>query len=68
MEGNKIGDEIKQRRKAKKISIRKLGEMAGVSKETIRNVENGLFDVRYSTLTSIAKALDCEVVLRENQL
>lgn len=65
MEGNKIGKEIKQRRKAKKISIRKLGEMAGVSKETIRNVENGLFDVRYSTLTSIAKALGCEVVFQE---
>ena len=38
-----------------------LAELSGVSRQTIRNIESGAYDVKASTLIALSKALECDV-------
>ena len=43
------------------LSLRRLGELAGVSYVTIARIETGIYDPRLSTLQKLAKALKVTV-------
>ena len=49
---------IKKLRRAKKLSIRKLGEIAGVHFVTLARIETEVHDPRLSTLRKLAEALN----------
>lgn len=38
-----------------------LSELSGVSRQTIRNIEHGTYDVKVSTLVALSKALECDI-------
>ncbi len=53
---------IRDKRVSLKMTQEELAEKAGVARQTIINLENGLrADVKVLTLIKIAKALDCKV-------
>lgn len=53
---------IRGKRVSLKMTQEELAEKAGVARQTIINLENGLrADVKVLTLVKIAKALDCKV-------
>lgn len=55
---------LKEKRQAKKLSQRELGEISGVHEMTIKALENGTNnpdEAKLSTLIKLAKALKCKV-------
>lgn len=55
---------LKEKRQAKKLSQRELGEISGVHEMTIKALENGTNnpdEAKISTLIKLAKALKCKV-------
>lgn len=48
-------------RKKKKISLEKMADDIGINRKTIRRIELGKSDPRFSTLKIIAKYLDIEL-------
>lgn len=57
---------IRELRISKKITQRQLAEKTGISQQHISKIENGEITPTYATLEKIAKALDCEIVFKEN--
>ncbi|WP_147615067.1 helix-turn-helix domain-containing protein [Treponema pectinovorum] len=57
--GQRLGQNVRNRRKLKHLTQEKLSELSGVSINTIRNLENGRWPSEH-TITSIANALDVE--------
>jgi transcriptional regulator with XRE-family HTH domain len=62
-----IGGALTQRRKARGLSQRELGERTGLSKQTVTTIETGTGNPRLASLLAYADALDMEwiVVPRE---
>ena len=60
---DEIARTIKAAREAKGLSQRALARMAGVPQSHISKIENGGVDLRVSSLTEIARALDLELAL-----
>ena len=58
-----IGEAIKNRRKALKITQPHLAELAGISKNSLYKIERGQADARMSTLDKIIKVLGLEIKL-----
>lgn len=58
-----IAEALRAAREAKGLSQRALGERAGAPQSHISKVENGLVDLRVSSLVAIARAVDLELVL-----
>lgn len=58
-----IAKALKAAREAKGLSQRALAEIAGVPQSHISKIENGGVDLRASSLTEIARALDLELML-----
>lgn len=57
-----MGYRIEQMRKERKMTQEQLAEKSGVSRQTINAIENNeLHDVRFSTLSKIADALETTV-------
>lgn len=54
---------LKEARKEKKLSQRKLAEMAGVPQSHISKVENGKVNIQISSLFEIARVLELEPML-----
>ena len=57
----KLGYKIKSERSKRKISQLNLALLTGLTTRTISRVECGKIDPKYSTLLSIARALDIEI-------
>jgi len=60
---DEISREIKAAREAKGLSQRALAKMAGMPQSHISKIENAGVDLRVSSLTEIARALDLELAL-----
>ena len=58
-----ISNTLKEARQAKQLSQRQLARMAGVPQSHISKIENAGVDLRISSLTEIARALDLELML-----
>lgn len=58
-----IAQALRQAREAMGLSQRALSKRAGVPQGHISNIERGTVDLRLSSLVSIARALDLELVL-----
>ena len=58
-----FAEALRAAREAKGLSQRALGERAGAPQSHISKVENGLVDLRVSSLVAIARAVDLELVL-----
>ena len=57
-----MGYRVKEVRLAKKLSQEELSEAAGVSRQTITDLENGeMVNTTTATLTELAKALGCRI-------
>ena len=56
-----IGQQLKDLRIAKGLSMAELAESAGVAKNTIFRIEQGKFSVRLDILDNITKSLDSEI-------
>ena len=56
-----LGENVKIRRERKGLSQEQLAEKAGVSKNTISDIETGDKFARANTLVALAKALETEV-------
>ena len=52
---------LKVIRQAQGVSLRKLGEQAGVSYVTLARIETGIYDPRLSTLRKVARVLKVTV-------
>ena len=52
---------LKAIRQSRGVSLRKLGEQAGVSYVTLARIEAGIYDPRLSTLRKVARALKVTV-------
>lgn len=61
-----LNQEIRKRRIAKGISIRRLAELTGLSATTIVNFENGS-GARMEKVLAMIDALGCRVVIIEKQ-
>lgn len=60
-----IRQSIKALRKKEKISQADLARMAGISKTTLNNIEQGKTDPKYSTIEKIINALNVKIVIIE---
>ena len=58
-----VAEALRAAREAKGLSQRALGERAGAPQSHISKVENGLVDLRVSSLVAITRAVDLELVL-----
>ena len=58
-----VAGTLKAARKAKGLTQRALGKLAGVPQSHISKIENGVVDLRLSSLVEIARVLDQEVTL-----
>jgi transcriptional regulator with XRE-family HTH domain len=58
-----IAERVAERRKAWGISQRELAELCGTTQSAIARVERGARPPRIDTLSRIAAALDCELVV-----
>jgi transcriptional regulator with XRE-family HTH domain len=58
-----LADTLKNARRAKRLSQRALGKMAGVPQSHVSKIENGAVDLRASSLVELARALDLELML-----
>ena len=56
-----LGARLKRLRENKKLSLRKLGEMAHLSHSFIADIESGWSNPSIDTLNTLAKALDVPV-------
>ena len=56
-----IGDKVKKARMAKKVSVRRLGEMCGTDYSNLSRFENGQVNIRLSTLKCIADKLQVDI-------
>lgn len=56
---------LKAIRNAQGISLRRLGEQAGVSYVALARIEAGIYDPRLSTLRKVAKALGKNVTVAQ---
>jgi len=54
---HRFGDRVKQLRQERELSLRKLGEKAGVSYSIMNSIENGRFQPSRESVVAIAKAL-----------
>lgn len=59
---NRLGENIKQIRKAKKLTQFQLAEKANVSEDTIKSLEQGRTWCSDNTLSQITEALEIDVV------
>jgi len=58
----KLGDAIRHRRKARKLSQEKLAERADVHRNYIGLIERGEQNITIESLVKLAKALKCKVM------
>ena len=58
----KLGDAIRDRRKARKLSQEKLAEGADVHRNYIGLIERGEQNITIESLVKVAKALKCKVM------
>lgn len=65
---NKLGESIKQRRKALRVSQAQLAELAGISVNTLYKIERGQTNPRLETLSKIGDVLGMEVYLRVKEI
>lgn len=63
-----IGNSIKSRRKALRVTQPQLADLAGISVNTLYKIERGQANPRLDTLTKIADTLGMEVCLRVRDL
>jgi len=56
-----IGEKIRIVREEKKMTQKKIGELAGIDESTIRKYESGRLNPKLVTIQKIAAALDCSV-------
>jgi transcriptional regulator with XRE-family HTH domain len=57
-----IGEDIKRRRLAAKMSQRGLARQAGINQPNLNRIESGRENITLDILRSIATALDCSVI------
>lgn len=62
-----ISEQIKAARKAKGMSQQQLADAIGSYKSNISEIEKG-YNVTAKTLTAIAKALSCNIVVTEENI
>lgn len=58
-----FSDRLREARRAKNLSQRELSKLAGVPQSHISRIESNQVDLRLSSLTAIANALDLELAL-----
>jgi y4mF family transcriptional regulator len=63
-----IGNSIKSRRKALRVTQPQLADLAGISVNTLYKIERGQANPTLDTLTKIADTLGMEVCLRVRDL
>ena len=56
----RVGDRIKEARKAKGLTQREFGKILGISHATVNGYETGNQNLTLDTLEKLAKALDLE--------
>ena len=56
----KLGNKIRYERIRKKLSQEELAELANINMRSISTIECGITDIKFSTLTKIAEALQIE--------
>lgn len=56
-----IGDILRARRKARKISQEQLADIAGISPRTLRDIEKGIANPELETLMKICHVLGMEI-------
>ena len=61
----RIGEQIAKKRNGKGLTIRELGERAGVDWSKISKIENGKANIGIDTLIKLCESLDCEITLNE---
>lgn len=63
----RIGNELRQARQARSLSIEEAAQQAGLRPATIRNIERGRFSADIDLLSMIADIYDCEIDLCDKQ-
>ncbi|EGQ27531.1 XRE family transcriptional regulator [Sporosarcina newyorkensis 2681] len=58
---NKFGEQIRQLRKSKKLTLRNLAEKSNLSYSFIASLEKGRYNPSRESIYSIAKSLDADV-------
>lgn len=61
MDVKKIGDIIRFHRKKGRLSQEKLGEIAGLGKTVIFDIENGKLSIRFDTLLKVMDVLNIKI-------
>ena len=57
-----VGKKIRELRENRKLTTYELGKLAGISRQTVENIENGKVSARLGTLEKIAKNLGLKSV------
>ena len=63
----RIGNQIADMRTKKGLSLRKLGEMSGVTYQNITKIEHGRYNVSIDILGKVCSALGCELKIMEKE-
>lgn len=63
----RIGATIQNVREQKQLTCDDLGQMIGVTRQTISKIENGRYSAGADTLWLIAEALGCEWILKQRK-
>jgi transcriptional regulator with XRE-family HTH domain len=65
MNKSEITTAIRQQMKKKGISQKSISEKTGLPQSNISRIFNENYDVNYTTLCRIVKAIGCEIVLKD---
>ena len=57
-----VGKKIRELRENRKLTTNELGKLAGITRQTVENIENGKVSARLDTLEKIAKNLGLKSV------
>lgn len=64
----KLYEQIKLKRKEKKITLQELGTLVDMTKSTLSMIENGVRDSQLSTIEKVIEAIGCEIVLVDKEI
>ena len=63
----RIGKELRRIREEKKLSLREVGAIAGITFQSVNKIESGKYSVTVDTLEKICNAIGAEFIIKKRE-